>query len=80
MAKLPTFDNDWAKSQYIWGLNQRVAELVVIAEPTDLQAAILKAEKWKWPEERYPAIKASPLEDGSEEAEEGSLVVEEDSQ
>ena len=45
LAKLPTFDNDWAKSQYIWGLNQRVAELVVIAEPTDLQAAILKAEK-----------------------------------
>ena len=27
------------------GLNQRVAELVVIAEPADLHAAILKAEK-----------------------------------
>ena len=45
LSKLPSFDAEWAKSQYIWGLNQRVAELVVIAEPADLQAAILKAEK-----------------------------------
>ena len=45
LAKLPSFDGEWAKSQYIWGLNQRVAELVVIAEPADLHAAILKAEK-----------------------------------
>ena len=45
LAKLPSYDVEWAKSQYIWGLNQRVAELVVIAEPADLQAAILKAEK-----------------------------------
>ena len=45
LAKLPTFDNDWAKSQYIWGLNQRVAELVVIAEPTDLQACNFEGRK-----------------------------------
>ena len=45
LAKLPTFDKDWAKSQYIWGLHQRVAELVVIAEPGDLHAAIHQAEK-----------------------------------
>ena len=45
LSKLPSFDAEWAKSQYIWGLNQRVAELVVIAEPANLQAAILKAEK-----------------------------------
>ena len=45
LAKLPSYDVEWAKSQYIWGLNQKVAELVVIAEPVDLQAAILKAEK-----------------------------------
>ena len=45
LSKLPSFDAEWAKSQYIWGLNQKVAELVVIAEPADLQAAILKAEK-----------------------------------
>ena len=45
LSKLPSFDAEWAKSQYIWGLNQGVAELVVIAEPAYLQAAILKAEK-----------------------------------
>ena len=45
LAKLPTFDQDWAKTQFIWGLHQRVAELVVIAEPSDLHAAIHQAEK-----------------------------------
>ena len=45
LAKLPTFDKDWAKTQYIWGLHQKVAELVVIAEPGDLHAAIHQAEK-----------------------------------
>ena len=29
----------------MWGLNQRVVELVTIAEPSDLHAAINKAEK-----------------------------------
>ena len=47
LSKLPTYDVEWAKSQYIWGLSQKVAELVVISEPADLQAAILKAEKIK---------------------------------
>ena len=45
MAKLPTFDKEWAKTQYIWGLHQKVAELVVIADPGDLHAAIHQAEK-----------------------------------
>ena len=45
LSKLPTYDVEWAKSQYIWGLSQKVAELVVISEPADLQTAILKAEK-----------------------------------
>ena len=45
LGKLPTFDREWAKIQFVWGLNQRVAELVTIAEPSDLHAAINKAEK-----------------------------------
>ena len=45
LSKLPSFDMEWAKSQFIWGLNQRIAELVVLAEPVDLSIAIQKAEK-----------------------------------
>ena len=45
LGKIPTFDREWAKVQFVWGLNQRVAELVTIAEPSDLHAAINKAEK-----------------------------------
>ena len=45
LAKLPTFDNDWAKSQYIWGLYQQIAELVTISDPADLHEAIHKAER-----------------------------------
>ena len=45
LAKLPAFDKEWAKIQFIWGLHQRVAELMVIAEPGDLHAAIHQAEK-----------------------------------
>ncbi|MCV6612700.1 MAG: retrotransposon gag domain-containing protein, partial [Amphritea sp.] len=44
LAKLPSFDAEWAKTQFIWGLHQRVAELVVIAKPSDLAAAINQAE------------------------------------
>ena len=44
LAKLPSFDAEWAKTQFIWGLHQRVAELVVIAKPGDLAAAINQAE------------------------------------
>ena len=29
LGKLPSFDMDWAKSHFIRGLNQRIAELVV---------------------------------------------------
>ena len=45
LGKLPSFDRDWAKTQFIWGLHTRVAELVVIAGPSDLHAAIRKAEE-----------------------------------
>ena len=45
LSKLPTFDKEWAKTQYIWGLHPRTAELVVIAEPRDLHSAIHQAEK-----------------------------------
>ena len=44
LAKLPTFDQEWAKSQFVWGLHQRVAELVVISNPRSLREAINQAE------------------------------------
>ena len=44
LSKLPSFDAEWAKTQFIWGLTQRVAELVVIAKPGDLHAAINQAK------------------------------------
>ena len=45
LGKLPTFDKEWAKTQFIWGLHQRIAELVTIAGPSDLHVAINHAEK-----------------------------------
>ena len=45
LGKLPTHDREWAKVQFIWGLHQRIAELVTIASPSDLHAAINQAEK-----------------------------------
>ena len=45
LGKLPSFDQDWAKTQFIWGLHSRVAELVTIAGPTDLHLALHKAEE-----------------------------------
>ena len=45
LGKLPSFDMDWAKTQFVWGLHTRVAELVTIAGPTDLSQAIRKAEE-----------------------------------
>ena len=45
LGKLPTFDREWARTQFIWGLHQRIAELVTIASPSDLHAAINHAEK-----------------------------------
>ena len=45
LGKIPTFDREWAKVQFVWGLHQRVAKLVTIAEPSDLHAAIDQAEK-----------------------------------
>ena len=45
IGKLPTFDREWAKTQFIWGLHQRIAELVTISSPSDLHMAINQAEK-----------------------------------
>ena len=45
LGKLPSWDADWAKTQFIWGLHRRVAELVIIASPADLFSAIHKAEQ-----------------------------------
>ena len=45
LGKLPSWDADWAKSQFIWGLHGRVAELVTIASPSDLFSAIRKAKR-----------------------------------
>ena len=45
LGKLPTHDREWARVQFIWGLHQRIAELVTIASPSDLHAAINQAEK-----------------------------------
>ena len=49
LGKLPSFDQDWAKTQFIWGLHSRVAELVTIAGPADLHLAIRKAEEIEMP-------------------------------
>ena len=45
LGKLPSFDQDWANTQFVWGLRMRVAELVTIVGPADLHIAIHKAEK-----------------------------------
>ena len=45
LGKLPSWDADWAKTQFVWGLHGRVAELVTIASPADLFSAIRKAEQ-----------------------------------
>ena len=45
LGKLPLFNQDWAKTQFIWGLHSRVAGLVTIAGPTDLHLEIRKAEE-----------------------------------
>ena len=43
LQKLPTYDVAWAVSQYIWGLNPRLAELVMMNRPTTLATAMQKA-------------------------------------
>ena len=72
LAKLPSFDMEWAKSQFIWGLNQRIAELVVLAEPADLSIAIQKAEKIEMARGTvsHPNL-CSRLDHGPEAAEDG---------
>ena len=45
LGKLPLWDQDWAKTQFIWGLHSRVAELVTILSLANLAQAIWKAEE-----------------------------------
>ena len=45
LGKLPSFDQDWVKTQFIWGLHSCVAELVTIARLADLHLAICKVEE-----------------------------------
>ena len=45
LGKLSSFDQDWAKTQFIWGLHSRVAEPVTIAGLADMHLAIRKAEE-----------------------------------
>ena len=45
LGKLPSFDQDWAKTQFLWGLHLRVVKLVTISGPADLHLAIRKAEE-----------------------------------
>ena len=45
LGKLPTHDREWAKVQFVWGLHQRIAELVTISEPGDLHTTINQVEK-----------------------------------
>ena len=48
LGKLPSWEQDWAKSQFIWGLHGRVAELVTISSPADLHAQSAKRSRWRW--------------------------------
>ena len=45
LGKPHSFDQDWAKTQFIWGFHSCVAELVTIAGPVDLHLAIHKAQE-----------------------------------
>ena len=47
LGKFLTFDKEWAKTQFIWGLHWRITELVIIASPGDLHAATSHAEMIK---------------------------------
>ena len=45
LGKLPTYEEDWARIQFVWGLHGDIAEMVVIAAPTTLANAIEIAER-----------------------------------
>ena len=45
LGKLPTYDEEWARSQFVWGLHGEIAAMVVIAAPTTLASAIEIAER-----------------------------------
>ena len=65
VGKLPTFDEDWAKSQFVWGLHGEIAAMVVIAAPTTLASAIEIAERVEM------ARNAANLDDIQKQAREG---------
>ena len=43
LEKLPSYDSDWAVSQFIWGLSPKTTELVMMNRPKTLPEAIQKA-------------------------------------
>ena len=45
LGKLPPYDEEWARSQFVWGLHGEIAAMVVIAAPTTLASAIEIAER-----------------------------------
>ena len=45
LGKLPHYDEEWARSQFVWGLHGEIAAMVVIAAPTTLASAIEIAER-----------------------------------
>ena len=45
LGKLPNYDEDWARSQFVWGLHGAIAAMVVMAAPTTLASAIEMAER-----------------------------------
>lgn len=45
LGKLPSYDEEWTKSQFVWGLHREIAEMVVITAPDDLATAMQIAEQ-----------------------------------
>ena len=45
LGKLPNYDEEWARSQFVWGLHGEIAAMVVIAAPATLASAIEIAEQ-----------------------------------
>ena len=45
LGKLPSYDDEWAKSQFVWGMQGEIGEMVAIAAPSTLAEAISTAEQ-----------------------------------
>ena len=50
LGKLPSFDQYWAKTQFVWGLHSCVTKLGTVVGPADLHLAIFKVEEIDGPE------------------------------